>query len=320
MKMSTFLLARFRRAITSKQGSVLIALLILVSIVSFMSPFFLTSRNIFNVLRQFSIIAILSVGQAMIIIIGGIDLSVGFVTGLMGVLTGLIARLGVPWPGVFVLVVLLGVAVGFINAVMITRIGINPFIATLGMFSIARGTSLLLTGGMPVAIRNPITFMGGGYVGPVPMSAITMFVVATLGHIIMTRTVFGRNIYAIGNNPRAAELSGIRVDRTRTIVHMIMGALTAIAGMTLSGTLATAEPAAGGGYELDVIAAVVIGGASLSGGEGSIIGVILGAALMGVLRNSFVLLGISAYWQVVSIGVVIIIAVAIDSIKTKRRG
>jgi ribose transport system permease protein len=292
---------------------------VLSAVISLLSPFFLRVNNVFNVLRQFSIIGILAVGEALVIITGGIDLSVGSVVGLCGVITALLSNLGLPAPLVLLASVAFGLFVGSLNGLLVTRAGINPFIVTLGMLSIARGTALLITGGLPVSNETPITWLGGGYVGPVPVPVILMFLVAAAGQLFASRTLAGRNVYVVGDNERAAFLSGIRVKRVKAMVFMISGALCALGGIIVSGTLNSAEPAAGTGYELDVIAAVVIGGASLSGGEGSVVGVIIGAALMGVLRNGFVLLGISAYWQVVSIGLVIILAVGLDSLKTRRR-
>ena len=300
------------------EASVFIALVALCAVVAILSPYFLTMKNVFNVLRQFSLIAILAVGEAMIIITAGIDLSVGSLVGLMGIATGLLAGTHLPPLVVFLVVIVAGCLVGSINGLFITKVGITPFIATLGMLSVARGTSLLITGGLPIAVENPITFIGDGYIGPVPFSVIIMFVVAAAGQVFASRTLPGRNIYAVGNNERAARLSGIRIDAVKLMVYVIMGGLCGLSGMILSGMLSSAEPSAGTGYELDVIAAVVMGGARLAGGEGSIVGVVFGAALMGVLRNGFVLLGISAYWQVVAIGCIIIAAVSIDSIGTKR--
>ncbi|WP_239619076.1 ABC transporter permease [Cohnella mopanensis] len=300
-----------------KEVPIFIALLVLCIVISFLSPFFLTWQNIFNVFRQFSVIAILAVGQGLIIITGGIDLSVGALLGLMGVLAASLAAMGVPAVLVFPITILFGCMAGSVTGLLITKVRINPFIVTLGMMSVARGVSLLITGGMPISIDNGITYLGGGHIGNVPVSVIIMFVVAICGYVFTTRTLPGRNIFAIGNNERAARLSGIQTDKMKIMVYVIMGALCALSGMIVSGTLNTAEPAAGTGYELDVIAAVVIGGASLSGGKGSIIGIVMGAAIMGVLRNGFVLLQVSAYWQVVTIGLVIIGAVAIDSIKNR---
>lgn len=307
------------RLMKQKEMPIFLALFILCVVLSLSSEFFLTSKNILNVLRQFSVIAILAVGQALIIITGGIDLSVGSLVGLMGVITAILAGMGLPAWVVFIGVILAGCIAGSINGLFVTKVRINPFIVTLGMLSIAKGVALLITGGMPISIENPITYLGSGYVGSVPVPVIIMFFVVIVGHIFATRTLFGRNIYAVGDNERAAKLSGIRVDRVKMMVFIIMGALCALSGMIMSGNLSTAEPAAAEGYELDVIAAVVIGGASLAGGQGSIIGVILGAAIMGVLRNGFVLLEVSAYWQVVTIGLVIIAAVALDSIKNRKQ-
>jgi len=310
---------RLPAVMRTKEFSVFIALTALCVAISIMSPYFLRMNNLFNVLRQFSIIGILAVGQALIIITGGIDLSVGSIVGLMGVITALYSNAGLHPALVFIASLATGTMVGGINGLLITGLGINPFIVTLGMMSIARGAALLITGGLPFSNETAITWLGGGYVGPVPVPVIVMFLVAITGQIFASRTLPGRNVYAVGDNERAARLSGIRVERVKAMVFMIMGALCALSGIILSGTLNSAEPTAGSGYELDVIAAVVIGGASLSGGEGSIVGVIIGAALMGVLRNGFVLLGISAYWQIVSIGLVIIAAVALDGIKSKRK-
>ncbi len=305
---------------TRKEFSVFAALVLLCVVVSFLSPYFLTVKNIFNVFRQFSIIGILAVGEALIIITGGIDLSVGSLVGLSGIMAGVFVNNGASPVAVFFLVIACGCAFGSVNGLLVTRIGINPFIATLGMLSIARGSALLITGGLPVSVESAINFFGDGYVGPVPFSAIIMLIVAVLGQVFATRTLPGRNVFAIGNNERAAKLSGIRVERMKMMVFMIMGGLCALCGIILTGTLSSAEATAGTGYELDVVAAVVMGGASLSGGIGSIPGVIFGAALMGVLRNGFVLMGVSAYWQIVAIGVVIIAAVSLDSLSTKRKG
>lgn len=308
-----------KSAAAKKEFSVFVALALLCAVVSALSPYFLTVKNIFNVLRQFSIIGILAVGEALIIITGGIDLSIGSLVGLSGIMTGVFVTAGVPPILLCLLVIGCGCAFGSINGLLVTRVGINPFIATLGMLSIARGTALLITGGLPISVENRINFLGDGHVGPVPFPVILMFVVAIIGQIFATRTLPGRNVFAVGNNERAAKLSGIRVERAKMMVFMIMGGLCALSGIVLTGTLSSAAPTAGAGYELDVIAAVVMGGASLSGGVGSIVGVIFGAALMGVLRNGFVLMGVSAYWQVVSIGVVIIAAVSLDSLGAKRK-
>jgi len=314
-KKSTF----FQNFFKKKESSILIAFIVLCVFLSIASPYFLKIQNIFNVLRQISVIAIMAVGEALVIITAGIDLSVGSILGLMGVLTSLFAGTGMNPILIFLLTIICGILVGSVNGFLVTKARINPFIVTLGMLSIARGVSLLITGGMPIHIDNKINFIGDGYIGVVPFPVIVMFIIIILGHVFATRTLPGRNVYAVGNNDRAAKLSGIRVDAVKIMVFMIMGALCAISGMIIAGTLNSADPNSGQGLELDVIAAVILGGASLSGGEGTIIGVLIGAALMGVLNNAFVLLGVSAYIQIVAIGVVIITAVGIDSVKSARQ-
>lgn len=302
-----------------KEFTVFVALLVLCLFLAVKSEIFLLLDNQMNILRQFSTIGILAVGEALVLIVGGMDLSVGSSMGLMGVITAQLALVtGIPPVLVFILTLVIGSMLGAINGLLITRARINPFIVTLGMLSVFRGVTLLITEGIPIRMTGPLLWLGKGYVGPVPVPAIIMLVVAVLGHIYATWTSTGRNSFAIGNNEKAAKFSGIRVKKVITISYMIMGALCGLAGLVTTATLGNAEPGAGAGRELDVIAAAVIGGVSLSGGEGSILGVILGAALMGVLKNGFVLLSIPGYWQTVAIGLVIIGAVAIDSFRTAR--
>lgn len=316
--MSTENKSIIKKLLARRESSVFIALILLCVVLSIASPYFLKQRNLFSVLRQISAIAIMAVGQALIIITGGIDLSVGSMLGLMGVLTAVFSAWNLPPIFVFVLVIFCGILLGSINGLLITKVNITPFIVTIGMMNIARGLSLLITGGMPIHVDSRINFLGGGYLGPIPFSVVIMALVAAAAILFAARTLPGRNVYAVGNNDRAAELSGVRVHRVKIMVYAITGALCALAGIIIAGTLNSADPNSGKGYEMDVIAAVILGGTSMAGGEGTIMGVLIGAALMGVLRNAFVLLGISAYLQIVTIGVVIIGAVAIDSIKIMR--
>ena len=287
---------------------------------SIASPYFMTLRNIVNVLRQFSLIAILAIGQALIIITGGIDLSVGSLVGFTACFGAWIGK-----SGASPLVMLdrhprdRRRSPDSSTASLVTRVGIAPFIATLGMMSIARGFSLLMTMGVPIHVNKTwISVFGGGYIGIVPVSVIVMLLIVVIGYIFAKNTVPGRNIYAIGNSEKAAKLSGIRVERVKVMVFTITGMLAGVCGLILVGQLEGADAFYGNGYELDVIAAAVIGGISLSGGEGNIIGIIVGAALMGVLKNAFVLLAVPGYWQTVAIGVVIIGAVSLDSLRRKR--
>ena len=299
--------------------SVLIGLVALGIVMTFASPYFMTFRNIVNVLRQFSLIAILAVGEGLIIITAGIDLSVGSLVGLTACFGALAAKSGAS-PGVTLLAILgLGATAGLTNGLLVTKVRIPPFIATLGMMSIARGFSLLMTLGTPIHYGNTwISVVGGGYIGIVPVSVIVMLLIVAGGYVFANNTTIGRNVYAVGNNEKAATLSGIRVDRIKIMVFTLTGVLAGICGLILMGQLEGSDPFYGNGYELDVIAAAVIGGISLAGGEGNLLGVIVGAGLMGVLKNAFVLLAVPGYWQTVTVGVVIIGAVSIDSLRTRR--
>jgi ribose transport system permease protein len=300
--------------------NVLVALLVLCIGLSFASPYFMTAKNIVNVLRQFSLIAILAVGQSLIIITGGIDLSVGSVVGFTACFGAMVGtKWGAP-PAVTLLAILgIGAAVGLTNGMLVTKVGIAPFIATLGMMSIARGFSLLITMGVPIHVDPTwIAVFGGKRVGIVPVSVITMLVIVGIGYVFANHTTVGRNIYAVGNSEQAARFSGIRVERVKVLVFTLTGVLASICGLILVGQLEGADAFYGNGYELDVIAAAVIGGMSLSGGEGNLLGILVGAALMGVLKNAFVLLAVPGYWQVVATGVVIIGAVSLDSFRRKR--
>jgi len=283
--------------IGQREASVALMILLLFVYLGFRNEFFLTPRNLLNVGRQASVVAIVALGEALVIISRGLDLSVGSTLGLAAVAAAYVGQ----WSGDQSLALLAGLGVGalvgVINGGLVTRININPFIATLGTLSVARGLALLITGGIPIPFNGGIPeFLGAGRIYTVPASLILMVVLAIIFHIFASRTCTGRNIYAIGDSPTAARLAGI----------------------ILSGNLASANPDLGRGYELDVIAAVILGGTALSGGRGSILGVVLGALLMALLGNAFVLLGISAHWQVVSKGLVIIFAVGIDGIRRGR--
>lgn len=300
--------------------NVLIALIVMCVAMSFLSDVFLTPKNLVNVLRQFSLIAILAVGEAMIILTGGIDLSVGAMVGFTACFGAWLAQMGAG-PEVTLLAILgSGAIMGFVNGVLVTKVGLAPFIATLGMMSIVRGLALLMTFGVPIHYNKTwISVFGGGYIGIVPVTVIVMITVVILGFIFANNTRFGRNIYAVGNSEKAAKLSGIRVDRIKMMVFTITGLLAGLSGLILMGQMDGSDTFYGNGYELDVIAASVIGGISLSGGEGNVLGVVVGAAIMGVLKNAFVLLAVPGYWQTVAIGLVIIGAVSIDSLRRKNR-
>jgi ribose transport system permease protein len=209
---------------------------------------------------------------------------------------------------------------GFFISVIVNKLKINSFIVTLGMLSVLRGFTYLISEGSNIFINSDaIIFLGQGYVGKVPFSVILMLIIVIIGAFFLRFTVLGRQIYAIGGNERAARLAGIQVDSVRMIVFMIIGVLASFAGIVAAGTLGSAEMTAGTGLELDVIAAVIIGGASLKGGKGYVVGSLVGAAIMGVLRNGFILLGLQYEAQVISIGLVIILAVVMDSLRSGKR-
>ncbi|WP_322885570.1 ABC transporter permease (plasmid) [Sinorhizobium medicae] len=301
-----------------REASVLAMLAAVAIYLSFASDYFLEPRNLLNVGRQASVVAIVALGQALVIIARGIDLSVGSVIGLSAVVGAVLMRdTGSETIGL-VGGLATGLACGVVNGLLYTRLRINPFIATLGTLSIARGIALLMTGGIPVPFGGFAEFVGAGRIHNIPVSFLLMIVLAIIVHIFAVRTVTGREIYAIGDNPKASRLAGVNIHYIRLFVFALCGLLAGLGGLILAGNLASADPNLGMGYELDVIAAVILGGTALSGGRGSIIGVIIGALLMALLNNAFVLLGISAYWQVVTKGLVIIFAVGLDGLQ--RRG
>lgn len=309
----------------------LIALLIMVIAMSFLSDAFLTLDNGWNILRQISVNLCLSIGMTLIILSGGIDLSVGAILALAGAIAAGALKHGIPLPmfdvliqftlaGAIVSGIVVGLLLGWFNGFMITQFRIPPFVATLGMFSIARGLTMLWTGGFPVTgLGDDFTFLGTGSFLGMPMPVwITAFLVA-LFVVITRKTRFGRYIYAIGGNERAALLTGLRVNRIKIWVYTLGGGLAGVAGLLVTARLDSAQPNAGLGYELDAIAAVVIGGTSLSGGKGSVMGTVLGCLIIGVLNNGLFLLNVSPFWQQVIKGSIILAAVAIDRVNSKNQ-
>lgn len=308
------------RLTSRPEFSVLIGLVILIVGMSFASPVFMSVQNIFNVLSQISRYGIISVGMALIIITGGIDLSIGYTVGLCATSAAyLTTNAGLPWYMVLVLIMALGAVIGMVNGLLVTKVALPAFIVTLATGKIISGCTMLLTSGRPIAFDSPLAVLGSGYIGPVPMCVFLMFLIIILGTIFAQYTQPGRNIYAIGNNARAAALSGIKVKKMTCLVYVIESMLCAFCGIVVAGNLASADATLGTGYDIDTIAAVVIGGVSMTGGEGTIWGALIGASIMGILKNAFVLLSVSSYWQSIVIGLVIILAVTIDRIRANRR-
>jgi ribose transport system permease protein len=300
--------------------------LILVAMVAFLSistDTFLTSTNIFNILRAFSWIAISAFGQCMVIITAGIDLSVGSVMGISGLASAMLLVRGVSVPLAVAGGLLTGLVVGFLNGLMITKGKLPPFIATLGTLLMARGLCYGLTGGWPVRdLPDSFKFLGQ-YDIPVagvgvPLPLVFTVLLAILVSLFLMRTVWGYRIYAVGGNETAAGLSGINTHWAKIMVYSLCSLLTAVGGVLMTARLGVAAPTAGTAYELDVIAAAVVGGTSLMGGEGTILGALIGALIMGVLRNGLVLTGVSAYWLQAVQGFVIVVAIMLDQLRKRR--
>lgn len=311
---------RLKRSSKSATFGVALILIGLCLILAITTRNFLTQSNLFSVMRAFSFIAIIAIGEAMIIISGGVDLSVGSVFGFGGLIGAMaMSNWGVPIPIGFLMGLAVGAAFGLANGLLITKVRMPPFIVTLGMLSVVRGLSYAVTSGYPIRTPPAFNAFGQGYLGPIPLPVVYLVLLVILFSFFLKKTVIGRRIYAIGGNEEASKVSGIRVDRVKLVVYILAGTLAAFAGLTASARLGVSQSTAGLGYELDVVAAVIIGGASLSGGKGTILGAILGAAIMGVLRNGLVLLNVSAYWQQTVIGLVIIIAIAADQFRQRRQ-
>jgi ribose transport system permease protein len=284
------------------------------------SPYFLTVGNLSSVIRQTTVITIIAIGMTMIMAAGGIDLSVGSIVGMTGVFAAMIVAGHRPTSVALAGAVLAGTLCGLINGTAITYLRIPPFIATLGTLGIFRGLTLIITNGIPVVslTRDFGVIATGNILSLVPVPLVFLLVTAFLAQFILKYTKLGRYIYAIGSNPEAARCSGIQIGRYTVIIYALGGALTGLAGMIEAARLVTGQPTAGEGYELRVIAAVVIGGGSLNGGQGAVAGTIVGAFIMGLLSNGCNLLGISPFLQQVIIGAVIVLAVTLDEFQRRR--
>ena len=301
--------------------AILIALLLIAAVVALLAPRFLSTTNLFQVARNFSFVAAVGVGEAMVILTGrgAIDLSVGSLVSLGAVVVTKLLSLQVPIALAIAAGIGVGLAAGIVNGLLVTRLNIAPLVVTLGMLSVAAGLALVITQGFPITRLGPsartFIWLGAGFVGPVPMPVIYMVLVVLAGWLVTSRTGFGYALFAVGGNQEAANLAGIHVDRIKLAVFAASGAIAAMTGVVLAARLSVGDATLGVGMELNAIAAVVIGGVSLVGGRGSILGIILGAALIGVLQNAMVLLGVSAFWQQVVVGLTIIVAVMLDRLR-----
>ena len=312
----------------------LIALGVVLAFFSVMAPNFLSTANFLIMFKHVAITAILAIGMSFVILTGGIDLSVGSIAGLGGMVAGAlilngltIAPLGVvvypSIPMVIAIVLLLGGLAGFANGVLVSRFKVAPFIATLGMLYVARGAAMLLSNGATFPNltgredlgNTGFPWLGAGTVLGLPVTVLVMAVIALVAAFVARDTPFGRRVYAVGGNERAALLSGVRVDRVKIAVYVISGVCAALVGLVVSSELVAAHPASGETFELSAIAAVVLGGASLSGGRGTVGGALIGACVIGVLGDGLVMMGVSEFWQMVVKGLVIIAAVVLDQLQ-----
>jgi ribose transport system permease protein len=305
----------------ARQFGTAIGLIALCVVLWILTPYFLTVSNLLNIAEQTSINAIVAVGMTFVIISGGIDLSVGSLVALAGVVLGLALKAEQPLAIALLMSLVVGLASGLGNGALVSWGGLPPFIVTLGTMSIARGAALLVTEGRPISGFAPeFRTVATGRLGFVPAPVIVMVLVYAAAHFVLTRTTFGRYVYAIGGNEEATRLSGVAVPLQKTMIYGVSGLMSAIAAVILTARLNSAQPIAGMMYELDAIAATVIGGTSLMGGEGTLGGTLVGALIMGVLRNGLNLLGVSSFLQQIVIGGVIVVAVLLDTVlKRKHR-
>ncbi len=319
------------------EGRAFFALIAIIAVFSALSPYYFSLNNFLTMTSHVAIFGILAIGMLLVILNGGIDLSVGSTLGLSGVIAGYLMQgvtlgaLGVIlYPPVWVVVVLtlaLGGCVGLVNGILVARFKVPAFVATLGVMYVARGVALLITNGLTynnlggsAALGNTgFSWLGFNHLLGIPIGVVVLAVAALAGNLVLGRTAFGRWLYASGGNERAAELSGVPVKTVQVSVYVLSGICAAAAGLILSSQLTSAGPTAGVSYELTAIAAVVIGGAALTGGRGNVRGTLLGAFVIGFLSDGLVIIGISSYWQTVFTGAVIVLAVLLNAVQYRRR-
>ena len=295
----------------------LVGLLVLITIVTILSPSFLSTKNIFNILRQTSVNGIIAAGMTFVILTGGIDLSVGSILAISGAVCASLLASGQNIIIAVLAALIIGAMVGFLNGFIITKGKLQPFIATLATMTILRGLTLVYTDGKPITLGSgdlAIKFgqIGGGKIFGIPTPALIMILVFTICTFVLKNTQMGRYTYALGSNEEATKLSGLNTDKIKIAVYTISSILASVAGIIITSRLFSAQPTAGDGYELDAIAAVVLGGTSLTGGKGKITGTIIGALIIGVLSNALNILDVSSYYQMMVKGAVILVAVLLD--------
>jgi ribose/xylose/arabinose/galactoside ABC-type transport system permease subunit len=300
---------------------IVILFLLLVVVISLSSPYFLTVSNLLNIIRQISIIAVLALGMTFVIITSGIDLSIGSLLTVGGIVAALLIKKGQADVWIAEAAgILSGGLLGSVSGVFIAIFRVPPFVMTLAMMTIARGIAYILTDGRSIInLGARFLVIGQGNIGFVPTLIVILGVMATISWFLLNHTKFGRYVYAIGGNEEAALVSGVKIRLVKIGTYMFMGLLSGLAGIMLASRIDSAQPIAGVGYELDAIAAVVIGGTKLSGGVGTILGTLIGALLMGVISNGLNLLNVSPYYQMIARGAIIVLAVVIDMMTSRRR-
>ena len=312
-------LAGLRNALN--ELTIVVAFVVIAVFLATTTPTFLTTANMLSILLATSLIGIVAMGQTLVIVTGGIDLSPGSVVAFTGVATGLLLHAHVPVPLAVAAGIGIGALFGAFNGFAVTVLNMNPFIVTLAVLAMARGLAFIITSGNTVfGFPDAFDNIGGGNIGPLPVAALITLAVFLLAWFLLSRTVFGAEVYAVGGNREAARLAGIPVGRTLFIVYTIAGALSGLGGVVLTGRLDSAQPIAAVGLELNAIAAVVIGGASLAGGKGSMLGTLLGVLIIGLINNGLTLKNVQPFWVQFIQGAVIFGAVLIDSLNQKRRG
>lgn len=311
----------FNRIISFRELWIFLSLVLMCIFLSFSSEYFFTVNNLLNVIRQVSIIAIIAIGATLVIITGGIDLSVGSIVAVIGVVVALSVQLGINVWASFLIGILAGVVIGVVNGLIITRLKISPVITTLAMMMILRGLTYVLSGARPLYnLPEHFQFLGAGYLGPIPIPIIIVAVLYVCFHILLTRTRLGRYIRAVGGNELASEHTGINVRNVKLIVYIIAAVLASIGGIILASRLGSAQPTAGVYLEFSVISAALLGGTSLAGGEGTMLGTLIGALIIGVIANGLNLLNVDAFYHQIVKGLVILIAVLIDRFRVRRIG
>ena len=299
-----------------------IALIILMAVITIINSNFLTANNLLNLLLQVTSNAPIAFGMTFVILTGGIDLSVGSILALSSALTAGLLGSGMPVTLAILISLIFGCILGMMNGLLISYGKLAPFIVTLATMTIFRGATLVYTNGNPITKGLSDTFLfqflGQGYIVGIPFPVIIMFIVFIVLYVLLHKTAFGKSVYAIGGNEKAAYISGVKLNKVKIIIYSISGIMASISGLIITSRLSSAQPTAGASYEMDAIAAVVLGGTSLSGGKGRILGTLIGALIIGVLNNGLNIIGVSAFWQQVVKGVVILIAVLIDRFKVVK--